>query len=170
MYVSMIGLLKSCPATTLSRLRQMLLVLMTISLFLSGGCSSDSRDASSGGSIQKNEVDFPGMQMRKGKDKGSFTAVGRLRNRSKEIPLREAKLNFTMEDVLPSGASTVVAQTVVVMKYDVPAGESRNFEENVSFGKLPAPRGRHEWNFSITEINGKDVSQPLVTKQSTTGK
>jgi hypothetical protein len=107
------------------------------------------------GSIILKEVDFPGMQLRPNKDQSSFTLVGRIRNRSTGDTVHEIKLKCMMEDVLPSGAATVVASTTLVLRYEVPPGQSRDFEAPVLFSGLPRPRGRHEWNYSLLEINGK---------------
>jgi hypothetical protein len=61
-----------------------------------------------------------------------------------------------MEDVLASGATTTVGDTLVILRQELPPGQSKSFSENVAFGKLPSPKGRHEWNHSIAGITVKE--------------
>jgi len=108
-----------------------------------------------GTEIKPADISFPGLQMRPGGNAASFTVIGRIKNRSAQATLTEVKLRMTMEDVLASGASTTVAETMVTLRQEVPPAQSRDFEEKVEFGRLPRPKGRLEWNYSVAEVKGK---------------
>ena len=126
-------------------------------LILAIGCTSDSRKENAPAApIKSGVVDFPGMQLRPGNENGSFTLVGRARNRSTQQTVSEIKLRLTMEDVLTSGATTTVGETFVLLQQELPPGESKGFSEKVAFKKLPSPKGRLEWNYSIAEIRVKE--------------
>ena len=122
------------------------------------GCKSDTRSKESAtpGPSKTSVVDFPGMQLRPGSDKASFTLVGRIRNRSSQQTITEVKLRLTMEDVLATGATATVGDALLILKQEVPPVDSKNFSEKVSFGKLPSPKGRLEWNYSVAGINLKE--------------
>ena len=106
-------------------------------------------------SIDPREVGFPGMQLRPCENASTFTLIGRIKNKSTEDTITEVQLRIAMEDVLVSGAATTAGETTVVLRKDVPPTESRDFDEKVSFGSLPEPRGRHEWNYLVMEVKGK---------------
>ena len=122
------------------------------------GCTSDTRSKGSAtpGPGKDSIVDFPGMQLRPSGDKASFTLVGRIRNSSARQTITEVKLRLTMEDVLATGATTTVGDALLILKQEVPPGDSKNFSEKISFGKLPSPKGRLEWNYSVAGINLKE--------------
>jgi hypothetical protein len=132
------------------------LIFLCMVLTFASGCKTDTRKEGTPGSIKGNAVDFPGMQLRPGSDKASFTLVGRIRNRSAQQTITEVKLRLTMEDVLDSGATATVGETFLLLKQEVPPGQSKSFSEKVSFKKLPSPRGRHEWSYSITGVSVKE--------------
>jgi hypothetical protein len=142
------------PARTFPNYCRILLIVSGLMLTSVVGCdhSNNGKNGAVTAAIKKTDIDFPGMQLRPGADKGSFKAVGRIRNKSEKFTVREIKLRFTMEDVLATGASTTAAATVVVLHYTVPPLESRELQENVVFGRMPAPRGRHEWNYSVMDV------------------
>jgi len=143
---------------TKSKCSTVILMLVAIALFFAAGCKSDTRskDGTSPGSIKRSDVDFPGMQLRPNSDQASFTLVGRIRNRSAQQAVIEVKLRLTMADVLLSGATTTVGDTLVTLRQELPPGESKSFSEKVSFNKLPSPKGRLEWNYSIAGISVKE--------------
>jgi hypothetical protein len=127
-------------------------------LVFAAGCKSDTRskEGATPGPIKSSIVDFPGMQLRPGSDKASFTLIGRIRNKSAQQTITEVKLRLTLEDVLVSGATTTVGDTLVIVRQELPPGQSKSFSENVAFEKLPSPKGRHEWNYSIAGITVKE--------------
>ena len=133
-------------------------LVVAMALLFATGCKSDTRstDGTSSGPIKSGAVDFPGMQLRPESDGGSFSLVGRVRNRSAQQTVTEVKLRLTMEDVLASGATTTVGETLVTLRHELPPGQSKSFSEKISFGKLPSLKGRLEWNYSITGINVKE--------------
>jgi hypothetical protein len=132
-------------------------ILISTALLFTAGCKSDSRSKEApSGPIKSGAVDFPGMQLRPGEQRGSFTLVGRVRNRSTQQTITEVKLRLTMEDVLATGATTTVGDTIVLLKQEIAPGDSKSFSENVSFGKLPAAKGRLEWNYSVAGVNVKE--------------
>jgi hypothetical protein len=137
--------------------RKLFIIALGIGLIISLAACSKDQGASRPGEIviKPTDVDFPGMQMRPGGDRTSFTLIGRIRNRSAQATLTEVKLRMTMEDVLASGASTSVAETTVIIRQEVPPAQSREFEEKVLFGDLPMPRGRLEWSYSVVELKSK---------------
>jgi hypothetical protein len=119
-------------------------------------CSKDQGTTGPAGSaIKPADAVFPGMQMRPGGDRTSFTLIGRIRNRSAQATLTEVKLRMTMEDVLASGASTTVAETTVIIRQEVPPAQSREFEDKVFLGDLPMARDRLEWSYSAVELKSK---------------
>ncbi len=135
----------------------MLLPAFFVLLFVSSGCEQGKQPEQHrpAAAISRNDIDFPGLQLRPDLAKASYTLIGRIRNKSKLLTVQEVQLLISMEDVLATGASTTVAETVLVLKTEVPPGQSRDINESITFGKLPLPRGRHEWNFSIREIKAK---------------
>ena len=118
-------------------------------------CSKDRNAGVEAGVIRPADVSFPGLQMRPGPDRSTYTLIGRIKNRSSRSTITEVTLNVWMEDVLESGASTTLSQIAVVLRQDVPAGESRNFEEKVVFRDLPKSKGKHEWNYAVAGLKGK---------------
>jgi hypothetical protein len=133
------------------------LILISTALLFAAGCKSDTRNKKNTvpSPIKSDAVDFPGMQLRPGSDKESFTLVGRIRNRSAQQTVTGVKLRLTMEDVLATGATTTVGDTMVTLLQQLLPGESKSFSENVSFKKLSSPQGRHEWKYVLTEITEK---------------
>lgn len=117
-------------------------------------CSKEQRPAAPAAVVMPADLSFPGLQMRPGADRTTYTLIGRVRNGSK-VAVSEVTLNVWMEDVLHTGASTSSASTVIVLRHEVPPGESRSFEEMVVFRDLPKPKGRHEWNYSVAGIRAK---------------
>ena len=105
--------------------------------------------------LRPGDVAFPGMQLRPGGSPTAFILIGRIKNRAAQGTLTEVQLRLAMEDVLASGTSTTVAETVVTVRREVAPAQSVEFEEKVEFGKLPKPRGRHEWNYSVVTIKSK---------------
>jgi hypothetical protein len=140
-----------------SRYAAIICMLIAIAPFFVSGCTSDSgsKNGTPSGPVKSGSVDFPGMQLRPGSDKASSTLVGRVRNNSPRT-ITEIKLRLTMEDVLASGATTTVGDTLVILRQELLPGQSKGFSENVVFGKLPKPKGRHEWNYSIAGITVKE--------------
>jgi len=134
-----------------------LFILATGLVLVMASCSKEpaAPGPSAGGVIRPADVALLGMQLRPGESTTSFTLVGRVKNRSSQATLTEVQLKMTMEDVLASGATTTVGETTVVLRKEVPPSESRDVEEKVSFGKLPKPKGRHEWNSSVVAVKGK---------------
>jgi hypothetical protein len=140
----------------MSFIRRVSLILISTFLLFVLGCRTDNLDKerTSTVAIKNSDVDFPGMQLRPGIDKESFTLVGRMRNRSVQHSISEVRLRITMEDVLATGATTTVGDTMVTLQQLLlPPGESKSFSENVLFKNLPSPKGRHEWKYSIVEIS-----------------
>jgi hypothetical protein len=139
-------------------IQKVFLVFISTALLFAAGCKSDTRnkEGASSGPIKTGAVDFPGMQLRPGNTNGSFTLVGRIRNRSAQQTITEVTLRITMEDVLATGPTTTVGNTILVLKQEVPPGDSKNFSEKVTFGKLPSPKGRLEWNYSVAGVNVKE--------------
>lgn len=138
---------------------QKLVIIFTIAILVfANGCKSDTRNKENAtpAPVKSSIVDFPGMQLRPGSDKASFTLIGRIRNKSAQQTITEVRLRLTMEDVLATGATTTVGDTLVILRQELPPGQSKSFSENVAFGKLPSPKGRHEWNYSITGIKIKE--------------
>ncbi|MDA8100453.1 MAG: hypothetical protein M0042_12625 [Nitrospiraceae bacterium] len=131
-------------------------VLMLLSLVLAlslPACLRDQRKSASESAVQ--DVAFPGLQLRPGKDKNTFTLIGRARNKSEKNSISEIRLQVTMEDVLTTGPATTVAAVPVVLKREIPPRESLDIEEPVIFPPLPQPKGRLEWNYSVMEIQWK---------------
>jgi len=118
-------------------------------------CTRDHKTAGPAGPLTAADLSFPGMQMRPGGNASTFTLIGRVKNKSVHATISEVTLRMTMEDVLVSGAATTVGETKVFLRKEVPPAESRDFEEKVSFGDLPKPKGRFEWNYSVVEVKGK---------------
>ena len=144
-------------AVTTSLSAAIVIGFVAVALFLSTGCKSDTRkESATVAPIKNSTVDFPGMQLRPGNENGSFTLVGRARNRSAQQTVSEIKLRLTMEDVLTSGATTTVGEAFVLLQQELPPGESKSFSEKVAFKKLPSPRGRLEWNYSIVGMSVKE--------------
>ena len=114
------------------------------------------KEGASAVSNKSGVVDFPGMQLRPGVSKESFTLVGSVRNKSTQQTITEVKLRLTMEDVLTTGATTTVGEVFLLLQNEVAPGQSQSFSKDVSFNKLPSPKGRHEWNYSITGIKVKE--------------
>ncbi len=137
-----------------------LAAVLALAILGAVGCNrTGENNASSGNALSRNDVSFRGMQLRP-QGEGSYEAVGRLANNSAKSPLHEVTLTFTMEDVTPQGSAAVVASKTVVIRHEVLPGQSEHVREQVSFGRLPKPRGRYEWNYSITAINGVSVVPP----------
>lgn len=139
-------------------IQKIALISISTALLFATGCKSDTRskEGASSGPIKTGAVDFPGMQLRPGNTSGTFTLVGRVRNRSAQQTITEVTLRLTMEDVLATGSTTTVGNTILVLKQEVPPGDSKNFSEKISFGKLPSPKGRLEWNYSVAGISVKE--------------
>ena len=138
-------------------IQKIFLICLCTVLALAIGCTSDTRkQGTPATSIKGSVVDFPGMQLRPGSDNGSFTLVGRVRNKSAQQTITEVKLRLTMEDVLTTGATTTVGEAFVLLQQELPPGESKSFSEKVLFKKLPSPKGRHEWNYSIAGVRVKE--------------
>jgi len=137
-----------------SKERRIFFALLSIALLLSIGCkkADQPKNAPTPQANIQIEIDFPGMQLRPGKDRSAYTLVGRVRNRSKQRTLSSVTLKMTLEDVQASGATTTLGTASVVMNRTVLPGESAYFEEAVAFGSIPAPKGRQEWNYSIIDI------------------
>jgi hypothetical protein len=136
------------------RKRKFLAFLAAMLLILAFGCSRNDQRAGTI-RIDRKEIDFPGMQLRPGKDRTTFKLVGRIRNKSSRSIVTGVTFRFTMEDVLATGASTTVAETIVALHCEVPPLDSRDMAEDVLFKTLPQPRGRHEWNYAVLEVAGK---------------
>jgi hypothetical protein len=132
-----------------------IVVMMMALVIISTSCTKDRNDNVPAGVILPADVSFPGLQMRPGTDRSTYTIIGRIKNRSSRSTIAEVTLNVWMEDVLESGASTSVAPVALVLRQEVPPLESRSFEETVVFRGLPKPRGRHEWNYALTGVKGK---------------
>ena len=128
-----------------------------VALSVAGCDRTNEKGSPSETGISRSDIAFLGMQLRRDRGDGSYQAVGRLSNRSRKHALREVVLTFTMEDVAPAGDSTIIASTTLPMRYEVPPGQSAHFRERISFGSLPKPKGRYEWNYSIAAINGVGV-------------
>jgi hypothetical protein len=135
---------------SVSNYRRILLIMAGLVLIATIGCDRSGKKSST--TIQPGEIDFPGMQLRPYADNGSFKAIGRIRNKSEKFTIQQIKLKFLTEDVLTTGASTTVAETVVVLRTTVPPRDSKEFQQDVVFGRMPPPRGRHEWSYSIMEV------------------
>jgi len=135
--------------------RYVLVAAAFVALAAVAACSKDRNASVPSGVLMPADVSLPGLQMRPGKDRSTYTMIGRVKNRSSRSTIIEVTLNVWMEDVLESGASTTLAPTIVVLRQEVPPLESRSFEEAVVFRDLPKPKGRHEWNYALTGVKGK---------------
>lgn len=135
----------------------LLALLLTGLVAISSSCSREqSAPAPAAGSpLRPGDIAFPGMQMRPAANASSFILIGRVKNRSSLATLTEVQLRMTMEDVLASGATTTVAETTVAIRREVPPAQSVEFEEKVEFGKLPKPKGRHEWNYAVVSVKSR---------------
>jgi hypothetical protein len=142
-----------CRLNPVHPVRFLFLTLIGITLIITAGCGQ--KNSSSDKGIKIRDISFPGSQMRPGTEKNSYVFTGRLKNKSNQHTVTEVRLLFTMSDVLDSGATTTVAERTIYIRREVPPGESGYFEEPVSFGSLPKPKGRHEWFYLVLEIKTK---------------
>ncbi len=104
--------------------------------------------------IRPNEIELVDLAFRNGYS-GSYTLIGRIRNRSTRYTLSEISLRFTMKDCMNSNECETVGQTVDTMYVSVPPGQARDLNEFVSFSGLGTARGEHQWNYEVVEILGK---------------
>lgn len=104
--------------------------------------------------IGRQEVEFVDLVLRPGYA-GSYTLVGRVRNRSNRYTLNEMRIRFTMKDCADATNCEVVGQTEDAMYVNVPPGQARDLDEFVHFAGLAAPRGKHQWDYEVVEIVGQ---------------
>ena len=131
-----------------------LVFLIGIALFAAAGCR-EQRNLPRVTELSESDVDFPGAQLRPKPGESSFVFAGRIRNKSDSLTLSEARLRLTMEDVLASGATTTVGSVELTLQHVIPPGQSYHFEEPLSFGSLPVPKGRYEWNYTVIGLKAK---------------
>lgn len=105
--------------------------------------------------IKTAEVDLVDLGLRNGYGAGSYTLVGRVRNRSGRYTLNEMRLKLTMKDCGDTNSCEVVGQTEEAIYVNVPPGQARDLNEFVSFTGLGSPRGKHQWDYEIVEIVGQ---------------
>jgi hypothetical protein len=141
-------------STSIGRISCTTVVMIALAI-ISTACSKDRYEGAPAGIIMPADVSFPGLQMRPGADRSTYTMIGRIKNRSSRSAITEATVSVWLEDVLESGASTTLPPVTVVLRQEVPPLESRSFEETVVFRNLPKPKGRHEWNYAMTGVKGK---------------
>ena len=104
--------------------------------------------------IKSDEVELVDLALRSGYA-GSYTLVGRVRNRSDRYTLDEVGLKFTMSDCSDTSVCEVVGETERLIHVNVPPRQARDLNDFVHFTGLGAPRGKHQWDYKVVEIVGR---------------
>ena len=81
--------------------------------------------------------------------------TGRIRNNSPKYTLTSFTLKLTMHDVMKGGKKETVGESEQYIYANVPPGQSRAFEEFVSFSGLGKPRGEFQWRYEVKSIRGQ---------------
>jgi len=105
--------------------------------------------------IKPNEVELVDLAFRPGSGTGSYTLVGRTRNRSTQYTLSEVRLRLTMRDCTGSNDCEIVGETEKSLYTSVPPGQARDLDEYVHFSGMRQPRGKYQWEYQIVEVLGR---------------
>lgn len=105
--------------------------------------------------IARSEIEFVDLALRPSYGRGWYRLVGRVRNRSPRYTLRELRLKLVMRDCRRVGDCEIVGETDEAVYLSVPPGQAREIDEDVHFYDLGPPRGKYQWEYSVTEIVGQ---------------
>jgi cell division protein FtsL len=105
--------------------------------------------------ITPSEVEFVDLTLRPSQGTGSYTLLGRVRNRSARYALSELRVKITMRDCVAPANCETVGEVEQPMYLNVPPGQARDLNEFVHFRDLGQPRGKHEWDYGVIEIFGR---------------
>jgi hypothetical protein len=105
--------------------------------------------------IPFDEIDLVNLALQPSYGTGSYTLVGRVRNKSARYTLSELRLQLTIRDCLTPGACEIVGESDERIYADVPAGQARDLSEYVHFSGLQKARGEHAWDYRLTETLGR---------------
>ena len=105
--------------------------------------------------IEAGEIELVDLALRNGYAVGSYTLVGRVRNRSARHALMELRLKLTMKDCTEANTCEIVGQSDEAIYVTVPPGQARDLDEYVSFAGLGSPRGKHQWTYEVQEVVGR---------------
>ena len=105
--------------------------------------------------ILRSQLELDSLELQPGYFLGSYTLIGRVRNRSSEYTLDNFRLKLIMRDCLSPDDCEVVGEKEQSIYTTVPPGQARDIDDIVSFSDLGEPRGTLQWDHEVIEISGK---------------
>lgn len=92
-------------------------------------------------------------------DYSSYKLSGRIKNNSAQFTLTRIVFAITMQDCTgdaPARNCVTIGETNESVYLTIPPGQARDFQDSVYFsGGALKPKGRLDWNYSISQTRGK---------------
>jgi hypothetical protein len=104
--------------------------------------------------IQSSEIELVDVGLQPGYGPGDYKLVGRARNKNSSYTLGELNLQITLEDCIRDKCE-VIGQKAETIYLNAPPGQSRDFDEYVSFPGVKAIKGELQWNYRLVFVTGK---------------
>jgi hypothetical protein len=101
------------------------------------------------------EVELVGLALQPSSLGGSYTLIGRVRNRSTVYTLTKLQLKLMIRDCQTSTDCEIVGETEESVYTNVPPGQARDLDQYVHFSGLRQPHGKYRWDYHIVEIIGQ---------------
>ncbi|HTE43449.1 MAG TPA: hypothetical protein VK629_21700 [Steroidobacteraceae bacterium] len=92
-------------------------------------------------------------------DYGGYKLTGRIQNNSKQFTLNQLTLVVSIKDCtgdLSSQTCVTIGESTESFYPQIPPGQARDFNRAMYFsGGGPKPKGRMEWHYVVSKIQGK---------------